>query len=148
MGAAAAPIAPPPRRKRIALPVSDPLSTKNNSPARTSNPTSSQIDGPTGRLRYAGTASRVANEDFTPPDSVTLPAGDPSVSVTITIRDDREAEGDETIVVTATLDGTPAGTATLTIEDTGSSLRRTAAIRGPRSRPTPGATRRPTGIAA
>ena len=70
-------------------------------------------------LAYGGTATRGRDDDFRASSSVTLPAGDSSVSTTVTIRDDPQVEGDETIVVTATLadDGTAAGTATLTIGD-------------------------------
>ena len=77
-------------------------------------------DDVTIRLAYGGAADRGGSDDFTAPTSLTLPAGDSSVSATVTIRDDPQVEGDETIVATATLsdgNGTAAGTATLTIED-------------------------------
>ena len=64
-------------------------------------------DDVTIRLAYGGTADRGGSDDFTAPASLTLPAGDSSVSATVTIRDDPQVEGDETIVATATLtDGT------------------------------------------
>lgn len=66
-------------------------------------------------LTVAGTATEGAGQDFTlePADSITIPAGQTSATVTVTIADDSIAEGDETVVITL---GTPdrAGLGTIT----------------------------------
>ena len=48
---------------------------------------------------------------------LTLQAGASSVTATVTARDDTSVESDETVIVTATHDGQPIGSATVTIED-------------------------------
>ena len=49
--------------------------------------------------------------------SLTLHAGDTSVTATVTAVDDSDEESDETVVVTASHSGGAVGSATVTIED-------------------------------
>ena len=68
-------------------------------------------------LAATGTA---ASEDYSlsPSSSLTLHAGDTSVTATVTAVDDSVIEGgDETVVVTASHSGGAVGSATVTIED-------------------------------
>ena len=66
-------------------------------------------------LAVSGTAS---GSDYSlSATEVTLPAGASSVTATLTARDDASVESDETVIVTATHDGQPIGSATVTIED-------------------------------
>ena len=66
-------------------------------------------------LAVSGTAS---GSDYSlSATEVTLPAGASSVTATLTDRDDASVERDETVIVTATHDGQPIGSATVTIED-------------------------------
>ena len=65
-------------------------------------------------LAVSGTAS---GSDYSlSATEVTLPAGASSVTATLTARDDASVESDETVIVTATHDGQPIGSATVTIE--------------------------------
>ena len=65
-------------------------------------------------LAVSGTAS---GSDYSLSDTeLTLPAGASSVTATLTARDDASVESDETVIVTATHDGQPIGSATVTIE--------------------------------
>ena len=66
-------------------------------------------------LAVSGSAS---GSDYSLSDTeLTLQAGASSVTATVTARDDTSVESDETVIVTATLDGQPIGSATVTIED-------------------------------
>ena len=66
-------------------------------------------------LAVSGTAS---GSDYSlSATEVTLPAGASSVTATLTARDDDSVERDETVIVTATHDGQPIGSASVTIED-------------------------------
>ena len=66
-------------------------------------------------LAVSGTAS---GSDYSlSATEVTLQAGASSVTATVTARDDTSVESDETVIVTATHDGQPIGSATVTIED-------------------------------
>ena len=66
-------------------------------------------------LAVSGTAS---GSDYSlSATEVTLPAGASSIAATLTARDDASVERDETVIVTATHDGQPIGSATVTIED-------------------------------
>ena len=66
-------------------------------------------------LAVSGTAS---GSDYSLSDTeLTLQAGASSVTATVTARDDTSVESDETVIVTATHDGQPIGSATVTIED-------------------------------
>ena len=65
-------------------------------------------------LAAAGTA---ASEDYSlSSSSLTLDAGDTSVTATVTAVDDSDEESDETVVVTASHSGGAVGSATVTIE--------------------------------
>ena len=65
-------------------------------------------------LAVSGTAS---GSDYSlSATELTLPAGASSVTATLTARDDANVESDETVIVTATHDGQPIGSATVTIE--------------------------------
>ena len=65
-------------------------------------------------LAVSGTAS---GSDYSlSATELTLPAGASSVTATLTARDDASVESDETVIVTATHDGQPIGSATVTIE--------------------------------
>ena len=65
-------------------------------------------------LAVSGTAS---GSDYSlSATEVTLPADASSVTATLTARDDASVESDETVIVTATHDGQPIGSATVTIE--------------------------------
>ncbi len=57
-------------------------------------------------VTFAGTATQGADADYTADitGSLTIPAGTTSASITLTINDDSDAEGDETVVLTL---GTP-----------------------------------------
>ena len=66
-------------------------------------------------LAVSGTAS---GSDYSlSATELTLPADASSVAATLTARDDASVESDETVIVTATYDGQPIGSATVTIED-------------------------------
>ena len=65
-------------------------------------------------LAVGGTA---ASEDYSLSPSLTLHAGDTSVTATVTAVDDSDEESDETVVVTASHSGGAVGSATVTIED-------------------------------
>ena len=66
-------------------------------------------------LAVGGTA---ASSDYSlSPTSLTLDAGDTSVTATVTAVDDSDEESDETVVVTASHGGGTVGSATVTIED-------------------------------
>ena len=58
-----------------------------------------------------------ASEDYSLSSSLTLDAGDTSVTATVTAVDDSDEESDETVVVTASHSGGAVGSATVTIED-------------------------------
>ena len=64
-------------------------------------------------LAAGGTA---ASEDYSLSSSLTLHAGDTSVTATVTAVDDSDEESDETVVVTASHSGGAVGSATVTIE--------------------------------
>ena len=65
-------------------------------------------------LAAAGTA---AGTDYTlSPSSLTLHAGDTSVTASVTAVDDNDEESDETVVVTASHDASAVGSVTITIE--------------------------------
>ena len=65
-------------------------------------------------LAVSGTAS---GSDYSlSATELTLPADASSVAATLTARDDASVESDETVIVTATYDGQPIGSATVTIE--------------------------------
>lgn len=70
---------------------------------------------------YGGTASRGAGLDFTAPNSITIPAGTSTATLTLTILNDPVTESEEKIIVrlgvpTGGLKGSPA-TFTLTVRD-------------------------------
>ena len=76
-------------------------------------------------LAAGGTA---ASEDYSLSSSLTLHAGDTSVTATVTAVDDSDEESDETVVVTASHSGDAVGSATVTIEDNDTPVSTVAAL--------------------
>ena len=65
-----------------------------------------------------GVGGTAASSDYSlSPTTLTLDAGDTSVTATVTAVDDSDEESDETVVVTASHGGGTVGSATVTIED-------------------------------
>ena len=69
-------------------------------------------------ITLAATGGTAASGDYSlSSSSLTLDAGDMSVTATVTAVDDSDEESDETVVVTASHGGGAVGSATVTIED-------------------------------
>ena len=69
------------------------------------------------RLEFAGSTAARGSDFTVSPESLTLGAGAKRATATVTAATDSDPEGEETVLIAATLGGEALGTVTLTISD-------------------------------